>query len=219
MSKTNFTGTINGRVYSDEKVFQYALKDALAKGEDIEVTATSTTSPDDPQPVPPVKQCNGDFRIAIDPDKIAANLECANDREEFLDNLRNGMKAVVSEFTDALAENKINTASADSALAKEVDKICSKMRDIASNANRLKNSIDKKSSLIEEAKTEKADLENKLDYTNSLYQAMRNLADSYLEMRKNLPRTDPFKAVMNDSSKDAKGQLESLLADFLNLFK
>lgn len=173
--KIKFEGTINGRTYSDEKVFQYALRDAIAKGEDIEVSATSTAV-EDPVEQTPAAPKYENFEIAINPEKIAANLECAPDRDEFIANLRTGLQAVVGQFTDAMEENSINLDVASKKLGDEMSSIRSRHK----NLNEKEEQVEKKITALED---ELDGAEEELDTIVSTKTALDLLYQSYAHMR------------------------------------
>jgi len=180
-SKINFVGSINGRTYTDEKVFQYALRDALSKGEDIEVSATSTAV--DPEPVPqPAAPCQDEFQIAINPDKIAANLEGSDDRSMFVENLKAGMNAVVNSFKEGLNENRVNCDKAHEAFIKEIADINERKQVLNRARYTNRGTLKSKRAEIERLQEECRTLENVIDLQNYTEQAFSALTTSYSSM-------------------------------------
>ena len=176
-SKIKFEGTINGRTYSDEKVFQYALRDAIAKGEDIEVHATSTMAEAPEEQTVPKKPVYEDFEIAINPNKIAANLECTPNREEFIANLRQGLHAVISRFTDAMKENSINPAVASKKLEEEMDSVLSKYNNLHEKEIQVEKKIETLQDELDAAEEELEIVGNTKVAFNLLYQAYAHMKD------------------------------------------
>lgn len=181
--KIKFEGTINGRTYSDEKVFQYALRDAIANGEDIEVSATSTTVEDQTEQTSAAPKYEN-FEIAINPEKIAANLECATDRDEFISNLRTGLQAVVRQFTDAMEENSIDLAVASKKLEEEMNSVLSKYRKLTEKHEQAKSKIDELEEKLSAADEELETIGSVMMAFNLLYQAYAHMKDL---CKKNMP--------------------------------
>lgn len=220
-SKIKFEGSINGRTYSDEKVFQYALRDAIAKGEDIEVHATSTTVDTPEQQNTPQKPMYEDFEIAINPDKIAANLECTPDREEFIANLRQGLQAVISQFTDAMEMNGINPAVANKKLEAEMDSILSKYKKLSEKEDQVEKKIDTLQDELDAAEEELEIVGNTMLAFNLLYQAYAHMKEL---CKKNLPEpkavTETEKNECGCDERNCKPTtMNELIEQFVNLWK
>lgn len=208
-SKIKFEGTINGRVYTDEKVFQYALRDAIAKGEDIEVSATSTAID---EPAETQVECNDDFQIAISPEKIAANLECAEDHVDFLMNLKQGLAAVVDQFNDALTENHINKAKAYEVLCNEIKRIDAMNDKLATHRTALQKKHAEIVSDLEETETA-------IGVTTDTISAFVSLIEAYNKM---LASVAPKPERKDCGCKDRKckpATMSELIEDFVNMFR
>ena len=209
-SKIKFEGTINGRVYTDEKVFQYALRDAIAKGEDIEVSATSTAI-DEPVVKDPV-ECNDDFQIAISPEKIAANLECAEDHVDFLMNLKQGLAAVVDQFNDALTENHINKTKAYEVLCNEIKRIDAMNDKLSTHRKDLQEKAAELASDLNETETA-------IGVTTDTISAFCALIEAYNKM---LASVAPKPERKDCGCKDRKckpATMAELIEDFVNMFR
>lgn len=224
--KIKFEGTINGRTYSDEKVFQYALRDAIAKGEDIEVSATSTTVDNPVEQVPAAPKYES-FEIAINPEKIAANLECAPDRDEFIANLRTGLQAVVGQFTDAMEENSIDLAVASKKLEEEMKSVLSKYRKLTEKHEQVENKVDELEEKISAADEELETISSVMVAFNLLYQAYAHMKDL---CKKNMPEqkttTEPWlepeteEKVCDCDKRNCKPMtMNELIEQFVNLWK
>ena len=208
-SKIKFEGTINGRVYTDEKVFQYALRDAIAKGEDIEVSATSTAIDEQ---VETTVECNDDFQIAISPEKIAANLECAEDRVDFLMNLKQGLAAVVDQFNDALAENHINKNKAYEVLCNEIKRIDDMNDKLAKRRTDLQEKAAEIASDLNETETA-------IGVTTDAISAFCALIEAYNKM---LASVAPKPERKDCGCKDRKCEpltMSELIEGFVNMFR
>lgn len=218
-SKIKFEGSINGRTYSDEKVFQYALRDAIAKGEDIEVHATSTMVDAQEEPAVPQKPMYENFEIAINPDKIAANLECASDRNEFINNLRTGMQAVVGQFTDAMKENSIDPAMACKKFEEEINSIISKHRNLSEKYSKVEEKIDDLEEELSSSEEELDIIGSTMMAFNLLYQAYSNMKDL---CKKNMPVLQPVaekKECGCDERNCKPTTMNELIEQFVNLWK
>lgn len=216
--KIKFEGTINGRTYSDEKVFQYALRDAIAKGEDIEVSATSTTV-EDPAEKTPVAPKYENFEIAINPDKIAANLECAQDRDKFIADLSQGLNAVVGQFTDAMKENSIDLAVASKKLEEEMNSVHSKYNNLIEKEIQSEKKVSDLEEKLEAADEEHDTIVSTMMAFNLLYQAYSHMKDL---CKKNMPVLQPA-AEKKESCCDKRNckpaTMNELIEQFVNLWK
>lgn len=218
-SKIKFEGSINGRTYSDEKVFQYALRDAIAKGEDIEVHATSTMADAQEEPAVPQKPMYENFEIAINPDKIAANLECAPNRDEFIANLSTGLQAVVGQFTDAMKENSIDPAMACKKFEEEMKSVRSKYNILTEKEDQVSKKIDDLEEKLEAADEEHDTIVSTMMAFNLLYQAYANMKDL---CKKNMPVLVP-EAEKKECGCDERNckpvTMNELIEQFVNLWK
>jgi hypothetical protein len=213
--KIKFEGSINGRTYSDEKVFQYALRDAIAKGEDIEVHATSTMADAQEEITIPKKPMYENFEIAINPDKIAANLECAQDRDEFIANLGTGLQAVVGQFTDAMKENSIDPAMACKKFDEEINSVISKYNKLLEKSGQVEKKIDDLERKIEAA-------EEELETVNSTMVAFNLLYKAYVHMRDLCTENEPVaekKECGCDKRNCKPATMNELIEQFVNLWK
>ncbi len=218
-SKIKFEGSINGRTYSDEKVFQYALRDAIAKGEDIEVHATSTMADAQEEPAVPQKPMYENFEIAINPDKIAANLECAPDRDEFISNLSTGLQAVVGQFTDAMKENSIDPAMACKKFEEEMKSVRSKYNVLTEKEDQVTKKIDDLEKKLSAADEEHETICSTMMAFNLLYQAYDHMKDL---CKKNMPVLVPVaeKKECGCDKRNCKPEpLDELIKRFVDLWK
>jgi glutamine synthetase type III len=217
--KIKFEGSINGRTYSDEKVFQYALRDAIAKGEDIEVHATSTMADAQEEPAVPQKPMYENFEIAINPDKIAANLECAQDRDEFIANLSTGLQAVVGQFTDAMKENSIDPAMACKKFEEEMNSVRSKYNNLIEKEIRSEKKVSDLEEKLEAADEEHDTIVSTMMAFNLLYQAYAHMKDL---CKKNMPVLQPAaekKECGCDERNCKPTTMNELIEQFVNLWK
>lgn len=225
-----FNGVINGRKYSDEKVFLYALRDAIKNGELKDVCATSESK--DTKCTCDELCCNTEdnvkepFEICIDRQKIADEFLSTNDKDTYYKNFKEDLRDIILELKDSIKDANFDLMDAIEKVENEMMYIDSTRDSLKGIRNDCESDINTLNKKINEMKEEIQNLKNHITDNKDLDKLYDTLQGFYKEIRSILVENVIGTPIDKNSAKveEKKSQIVTNFPDifdeiFKSLFK